>query len=109
MLAARAGALDVAQVLVGHGADVNAREAWRGQQALMWAADGNFPEVAQFLIANGADVHLRAEPRRTTGMHRSLPSRVRGLAPPAASRRLFLARSGCSQLRASDARGRRGH
>ena len=33
------------KLLVAHGADVNAREAWRDQTALMWAAEGAFPEL----------------------------------------------------------------
>ena len=43
MLAARTGSLDIAKLLVERGADVNAKEAWRDQTALMWAVDGNFP------------------------------------------------------------------
>ena len=38
MTAARTGNADAVQALVAHGADVNAREGWRGQTALMWAA-----------------------------------------------------------------------
>src|SRR5438874_7975264 len=36
MLAARAGSLDIAELPVRNGANVNAREKWRGQTALMW-------------------------------------------------------------------------
>jgi ankyrin repeat protein len=43
------GSIDVAELLLAHGADVNAREAWREQTALMWAADGAFPELTQLL------------------------------------------------------------
>jgi len=35
MLAARAGSVEVAELLVRHGANVNAQEKWRGQTALM--------------------------------------------------------------------------
>ncbi|HMB72508.1 MAG TPA: ankyrin repeat domain-containing protein, partial [Gammaproteobacteria bacterium] len=94
MLATRAGSLELAQLLVEHGADVNAREAWRRQNALMWAADGRHAELTRYLVAHGADVHSRgvindwesqitSEPRaqyRPTG----------GLTPL-----IYAARSGC--------------
>ena len=60
MLAARTGVVPVAELLLTHGANVNARESWRGQTALMWAAAENRPEMAEFLIAKGAKVDERA-------------------------------------------------
>jgi hypothetical protein len=48
MLAARTGSVEAAELLVEHGADVNARESWRGQTALMWAAEGRFPELTEY-------------------------------------------------------------
>ena len=45
MLAARAGSVDVAELLVRHGADVNAREKWRGQTALIWAVGRTLPRA----------------------------------------------------------------
>ena len=82
MLAARIGALDVAKLLVEHGANVNANEAWRGQTALMWAVDGNFPELTQFLIDKGADVNVRAVGERL-GLADHVASRARSTAPSA--------------------------
>ena len=44
MIVARAGNVEAAQLLLGHGANVNAQESWRGQTALIWAAaEGNPP------------------------------------------------------------------
>ena len=41
MIAARTGNLDAINALLDRGADVNAREGWKGQTALMWAAADN--------------------------------------------------------------------
>jgi len=40
---------------VRRGANVNAREKWRGQTALMWAVDARSAELTRFLIDNKAD------------------------------------------------------
>jgi len=37
MAAARTGKADIVKTLAAHGANVNAKESWRGQTALMWA------------------------------------------------------------------------
>src|SRR5262245_65297358 len=75
MLAARARSLDVAELLVGHGANVNAREKWRGQTALMWAADAGSAEMTRFLIDHKAEVDARATandwPSQMTGEPRN--------------------------------------
>src|SRR5690606_37714215 len=42
------------------GADVNARERWFGETALMWAAAENHAEVVRLLAAFGADVDARS-------------------------------------------------
>ena len=47
MTAARTGSVDAVKVLLELGAKVNAREAWRGQTALMWAAAENHAAVVQ--------------------------------------------------------------
>ena len=59
-IAARVGARNAVKILVAHGADVNAREATRGQTALMWAVWEQHPDVVQLLIELGADVHARS-------------------------------------------------
>src|SRR6185436_5740105 len=37
MTASRTGNVDAVKVLLAHGADVNAKENWHGETALMWA------------------------------------------------------------------------
>jgi ankyrin repeat protein len=56
MTAARAGNLDVVKMLAANGADVNAKETWRGQTALMWAAAEQHPAMVELLIGLGANV-----------------------------------------------------
>ena len=48
------------QVLLAHGADVNAREKTRGQTALMWAAGQNNVAAIRALATAGADLHARS-------------------------------------------------
>src|SRR5206468_5062219 len=52
--------LDAAELLVKHGAKVDARERWGGQTALMWASARRHPQMMQFLISKGADVNARS-------------------------------------------------
>src|SRR5262245_2014885 len=61
MLAARTGAVKVAELLVQHRANVNARERFRDQTALMWAAAESHPDMVAFLISKGAAVNGRAK------------------------------------------------
>ena len=57
MHVARSGSVDAVKVLARAGADLNAKETWNGQTALMWAsAEGHAPVVAE-LIERGADMH----------------------------------------------------
>ena len=60
MLAARTGVVKIAELLVGHGANVNAPELFRKQTALMWASAESHPEMVAFLISKGAAVNVRA-------------------------------------------------
>jgi ankyrin repeat protein len=60
MLAARTGSVDVANLLLEHGADANVREHWREQTALMWAAEGAHSKLVELLLAHGADARARA-------------------------------------------------
>ena len=55
MTAARAGNIEAVKVLLSHGADVNAKENYRGQTALMWAAAEHHAEVVKVLLEHGAD------------------------------------------------------
>ncbi len=58
MTAARAGNVEAVKLLLDHGAEVNAKESWRGQTALMWATAENHPAVVQVLVDHGADVNV---------------------------------------------------
>ena len=63
MAAARTGVVDSVEALLRHGAaaDVDAREGWRGQTALMWAAAEGHAAVVAPLAAAGADVDARSD------------------------------------------------
>lgn len=95
MLAARSGSVPIARALIEHGVDINARETWRGQSALIWAADARHPAIVDLLIENGAEVDYRAEsidwPSQITAEPRAQYRPVGGLTPL-----LYAARSGCS-------------
>ena len=60
MTAARTGNVDVLRLLLARGATVGARESWRGQTALMWAAGENHPGAVHALIELGARVDERS-------------------------------------------------
>jgi uncharacterized protein len=62
MLAIKTGALPVVQMLIKAGANVNAREMFHNQTALMWAAAApkNAGEMVQLLLSKDADVRPRA-------------------------------------------------
>jgi ankyrin repeat protein len=61
MTAARTGSAGVIRALLAYGADANARESWRGQTALMWAAIENNAGAVRALVDGGADVGLRSK------------------------------------------------
>ena len=63
MVAARTGVVDSVTALLRHGAGagVDAREGWRGQTALMWAAAEGHAAVVAPLVAAGADVDARSD------------------------------------------------
>jgi uncharacterized protein len=94
MTVARTGNVDAAKVLIAHGADVNAKEQWRQQTPLMWAAAESHPAMMQELIAHGADVNARQITwhweRQVTSEPREKWLPLGGLTPL-----LFAARQGC--------------
>src|SRR5262249_943256 len=94
MLAARTGSVAVAELLVKHGADVNRREHFKDQSAVMWAAGENRPEMVTFLISKGADLSVRAKstdwPTQMSNEPRVQYRPTGGLTPL-----LYAARSGC--------------
>src|SRR5579863_9616291 len=57
MAVARTGKIDAAKVLLAAGADINAKETWGGQSALMWAAALSQPEMVKFLASKGANLN----------------------------------------------------
>jgi uncharacterized protein len=62
MLAIKTGELPVVEMLVKAGANVNAKETFHNQTALMWAAAApkNAGEIVKLLLSKGADVKPRA-------------------------------------------------
>src|SRR5690606_17221067 len=74
---------------------VNARERWREQTALMWAADSGAAEIVRLLIERGADVEARGDinewPTQITSEPRAQYRPTGGLTPL-----LYAARSGCT-------------
>jgi uncharacterized protein len=62
MLAIKTGELPIVEMLVKAGANVNAKEAFHNQTALMWAADApqNPGEIVKLLLSKGADFKPRA-------------------------------------------------
>ncbi len=63
MTAAKAGSVEAVRALLARGADPNAKEARRGQTALMWAVGGrdHHPAVVKLLLEHKVDVAVRAK------------------------------------------------
>ena len=94
MIVARSSNVDAARLLVSRHANVNAREHWRGQTPVMWAAAQNQPAMVHFLIEHGADVNARS---RVNEWQRQVTSEPRMQARPAGgfTPLLYAARKGC--------------
>jgi ankyrin repeat protein len=94
MTVARVGSVPAAKVLLAHGAQVDARESWHGETALMWAAAQKHPEMISALIAGGADVNAISSivkwERQTTAEPREKWLPLGGFSPL-----MFAAREGC--------------
>ncbi|HEX2801767.1 MAG TPA: ankyrin repeat domain-containing protein [Phenylobacterium sp.] len=60
MLAAQQGNVTAVKTLLAHGAHPDAREAARGQTALMWAVSARQPDVVRALLEGRADVKARS-------------------------------------------------
>lgn len=62
MLAIKTGDLPIVEMLIKAGANVNAKETFHNQTALMWAMDApkNAAAIVKALLAKGADVKPRA-------------------------------------------------
>jgi ankyrin repeat protein len=64
MAVARTGNLEAAKLLLDAGADVNARELWGDQSAVMWAAAQSQPAMIGLLARHGADLDARGAIRQ---------------------------------------------
>ena len=94
MLVVRTGRVEAAEVLINAGADVNAKERWAGQTALMWAGAQLQPEMVKLLLANGAEVDARSTVREWSRKVSSEP-RPKELAQGGLTPLMFAARTGC--------------
>jgi ankyrin repeat protein len=94
MLVARTGQIGAAEALLEAGADVNARERWAGQNALMWACAQLQPQMVELLLAHGAEVNARSAIREWTRKVSSEP-RPKELAQGGLTPLMFAARTGC--------------
>ena len=94
MLVVRTGQVDAAEVLIDAGADVNAKERWAGQTALMWAGAQLQPQMVKLLLANGAEVDARSTVREWTRKVSSEP-RPKELPQGGLTPLMFAARTGC--------------
>ena len=63
MTASRTGNVESVVLLLGRGADPNAKETSRGQNALMWAVSQGHHDVMRVLLEHGADVSARSNVR----------------------------------------------
>ena len=94
MAVARAGKVDAAKRLLDAGADVNAKEGWGGQSAIMWAAAQSQAEMVKLLASRGADVNahgmIHQWERKTITEPRPKDMNKGGFTPL-----LYAAREGC--------------
>ena len=95
MIIARTGNVEAARLLIRRGAKVNAREKWRGQTALMWAAAQSQPEMVKELLQHRAEADARS--LINTNL-RQITSEPRRQYRPAGglTALLFAARQGCT-------------
>ena len=96
-VAAHTGNVEVAKVLVAHGATVDAEEAWFSETPLMLAAAGHHPAMVEFLAEVGANVNAVAVVSQITiapGFpNQSFAQVPRGGLTPL----MFAAREGCRE------------
>ena len=95
MTAARTGNVAAARVLLDNGAQVDAKETWQGQTALMWAVAQKHPDMVKELIARGADVNVRSATKIWERQNTAEP-REKWLPLGAQTPLMFAAREGCA-------------
>ncbi len=81
-------------LLIERGAEVDAREDWHGQTALMWAAAQGHPAMLRELLSHGADVNARSNHEEWERQVTSEP-RDKWLPPGGLTPLLFAARENC--------------
>jgi hypothetical protein len=91
---ARTGELKAAQLLIGAGAAIDARERFGGQTPLMWASARRHPEMMQLLISRGADVNARSAVRDYQ-RHVTAEGRPKSLDSGGLTPLLYAARENC--------------
>jgi uncharacterized protein len=94
MTLARVGDVASAKILLDHGANIYARETWRGQTALMYAAGESQPDMIRLLIERGALVNDRDSIKNWERQTTSEP-REKWLPTGQMTPLLFAARQGC--------------
>jgi ankyrin repeat protein len=95
MEVARTGNVEAAELLVKHGAKVDAKERWGGQTALMWASARRHPQMMQFLISKGADVNASSIDRDYQ-RHVTAEGRPKNLDSGGFTPLLYAARENCA-------------
>jgi ankyrin repeat protein len=96
MIVSRTSNVEAARLLLKRGAAVNAREKWRQQTPLMWAAAEAQPAMVKLLLEHRAEVNARSlenEWQRQVTAEPRMQARPSGGLTPL----LFAARRGCSE------------
>ncbi|MES2624687.1 MAG: ankyrin repeat domain-containing protein [Pseudomonadota bacterium] len=94
MTAARTGDYATVETLLDAGAEVDARETWHGQTALMWATAQQHPQLIPLFVKHGADVNAISNVEVWERQITEEP-RDKWLPPGGMSPLQFAAREGC--------------
>ena len=94
MVLARTSNIEAAKLLLKRGANVNAREHWREQTPLMWAAAEAQPAMVKLLVEHGAEIDARS---KQNNWERQVTAEPRMQARPSGgfTPLLYAARRGC--------------